>query len=37
LIPSGKNSFILGPASKEESEPAFGEVGDPHENGHSFD
>jgi hypothetical protein len=41
LIPSGKNSFILGPASEPTSEdvaePAFGGVGDPHENGHSLD
>lgn len=41
LIPSGKNSFILGPAgepaSEDEAEPVFGGVGDPHENGHGLD
>jgi hypothetical protein len=37
LIPSGTNSFILSPASKEAAELTLGETGDPHEHGHSAD
>ena len=37
LIPSGTNSFILSPASKETAELTLGETGDPHEHGHSVD
>jgi len=37
MIPSGNNSFILGPASKEAATPMLYEMGDAHENGHSAD
>ncbi len=37
MIPSGNNSFILGPAGKETATPMLHEMGEAHENGLSAD
>jgi hypothetical protein len=37
MIPSGDNSFVLGPANKESTAPLLYEMGETDEDGHSID
>jgi|ERR1700677_3888490 hypothetical protein len=37
MTPSGHNSFILGPASKDSAAALLHEMGEAHEHGHSLD
>jgi hypothetical protein len=37
MIPSGNNSFVLGPANNESTDPSLYEMGDADDNGHDVD